>query len=132
LAEEVARSDNPLTARVFVNRVWGWHFGEASGSADQKIRALYQLLYQREPEADELKSAGAFLRRPVQPPVPVVPTGWQYGYGTVKAESGQVVDFELMKTRQDFARSAPAPMPMTRWKEFAQVLLLSNEMALID
>ncbi len=27
LAEAVASEDNPLTARVFVNRVWGWHFG---------------------------------------------------------------------------------------------------------
>ena len=27
LAEAIASADNPLTARVFVNRVWGWHFG---------------------------------------------------------------------------------------------------------
>ena len=28
LAEGIASRDNPLTARVIVNRVWGWHFGE--------------------------------------------------------------------------------------------------------
>jgi hypothetical protein len=28
LAESVAHPDNPLTARVIVNRVWQWHFGE--------------------------------------------------------------------------------------------------------
>ena len=26
-ARAIASKDNPLTARVFVNRVWGWHFG---------------------------------------------------------------------------------------------------------
>jgi hypothetical protein len=29
LARAIASPDNPLTARVFVNRVWGWHFGQA-------------------------------------------------------------------------------------------------------
>ena len=28
MAEAIASADNPLTARVFVNRVWGWHFGQ--------------------------------------------------------------------------------------------------------
>lgn len=27
LADWITRPGNPLTARVFVNRVWGWHFG---------------------------------------------------------------------------------------------------------
>jgi hypothetical protein len=29
LAKNIASRDNPLTARVFVNRVWQWHFGQA-------------------------------------------------------------------------------------------------------
>jgi len=29
LAKAIASKDNPLTARVIVNRVWGWHFGDA-------------------------------------------------------------------------------------------------------
>jgi len=29
LAASVSQADNPLTTRVFVNRVWQWHFGEA-------------------------------------------------------------------------------------------------------
>jgi hypothetical protein len=29
LARAIASDANPLTARVFVNRVWGWHFGAA-------------------------------------------------------------------------------------------------------
>lgn len=29
LADWIASRDNPLTARVMVNRIWGWHFGSA-------------------------------------------------------------------------------------------------------
>ena len=29
LADWIAAPENPLTARVIVNRVWGWHFGQA-------------------------------------------------------------------------------------------------------
>ncbi len=29
LANEITSKENPLTARVFVNRVWNWHFGDA-------------------------------------------------------------------------------------------------------
>ncbi|MEY4484873.1 MAG: hypothetical protein RL693_2325 [Verrucomicrobiota bacterium] len=29
LAQAIINKDNPLTARVIVNRVWGWHFGDA-------------------------------------------------------------------------------------------------------
>ena len=28
LAREIADPENPLTARVYVNRIWGWHLGE--------------------------------------------------------------------------------------------------------
>jgi hypothetical protein len=29
LAKAIVHPDNPLTARVMVNRIWGWHFGKA-------------------------------------------------------------------------------------------------------
>ncbi|MGH7957830.1 MAG: hypothetical protein ACREH8_12600 [Opitutaceae bacterium] len=34
--------------------------------------------------------------------------------------------------KKDFETSARAAMPLTRWEELAQVLLLSNELAFVD
>jgi hypothetical protein len=40
LAEAIASKDNPLTARVFVNRVWAWHFGRGLVSTPSNFGAL--------------------------------------------------------------------------------------------
>jgi hypothetical protein len=41
LAEKIADASNPLTSRVFVNRLWHWHFGKglAASTSDFGIRA---------------------------------------------------------------------------------------------
>lgn len=41
LAEKIANASNPLTSRVFVNRLWHWHFGKglAASTSDFGIRA---------------------------------------------------------------------------------------------
>ncbi len=41
LAKSIASPDNPLTARVIVNRVWQWHFGEGlvNSASDFGLRA---------------------------------------------------------------------------------------------
>jgi hypothetical protein len=40
LAEAIASKDNPLTARVFVNRVWAWHFGRGLVNTPSNFGAL--------------------------------------------------------------------------------------------
>ncbi len=40
LAQWIASSSNPLTARVFVNRVWRWHFGRAIVDTTENFGAL--------------------------------------------------------------------------------------------
>ncbi|WP_411846467.1 PSD1 and planctomycete cytochrome C domain-containing protein [Roseibacillus persicicus] len=37
LAEWIASDENPLTARVIVNRVWGWHFGSALAATPNNV-----------------------------------------------------------------------------------------------
>jgi hypothetical protein len=40
LAEAIANKDNPLTARVIVNRVWSWHFGRGLVNTPSNFGAL--------------------------------------------------------------------------------------------
>ncbi|MEM1441666.1 MAG: DUF1553 domain-containing protein, partial [Verrucomicrobiota bacterium] len=40
LAHWMANADNPLTARVFVNRVWRWHFGRGLVSTTENFGVL--------------------------------------------------------------------------------------------
>jgi hypothetical protein len=40
LANDIASADNPLTARVIVNRVWAWHFGRGLVATPSNFGAL--------------------------------------------------------------------------------------------
>lgn len=40
LAQWLTRKDNPLTARVFVNRVWRWHFGQGIVASTDNFGSL--------------------------------------------------------------------------------------------
>ena len=77
---------------------------EAAGSPGGEVEALFRLVHQRRPEADELAFARAFLAADEEPETPASPA------------SG--------------AKAAPAPFG--RLSELAQVLLLSNEAAFVD
>jgi hypothetical protein len=94
--------NSPFTqeqARQLVRRV------EISGaeSEPEKIRTLYQVAYQRAPDAKELEMAQAFLHRPAiaAEPRPVISAGWKYGYGSFDPEMNRVRDFQPMMTRHE-------------------------------
>jgi YD repeat-containing protein len=68
-----------------------------------RVRALYRIVYQREPDAGELELARAFLRRPARVVETRVttPAGWQYGYGEYDAADNRVRGFTAMGSRRD-------------------------------
>ena len=99
-----------LAARAEV----GGHATEAD-----KIRKFYRVLFQRNPDADELRLAAAFLAQPAAEsanPAPAVEPA---------ASSPTSV-------KNDASMKKTPSVPLTRWEEFAQVLLLSNELAFVD
>ncbi len=65
--------------------------------ADDRIRALYRIIYQRESTPAQLASALAFLaiseNEPTVPQSKPLPTAWQYGFGEVDEAAGRVKNF---------------------------------------
>ncbi len=102
---------------------------EVAGAKDdaEKVRALYRLVLQRAPETEELKLAKAFLAAPRAEPEPTAPPA---------AATPSVGTMEKAKKKNPQRTPPPIPkvpvVPLTRWDEFAQVLLLSNEVAFVD
>ena len=81
-----------------------------------KVRALYRVLYQRAPDREEVALAQAFLAQSVAPEAAAAGGG--------AARSANVP--------QNPVPPAKSPVALTRWEEYAQVLLLSNELAFVD
>ncbi|MBL9187322.1 MAG: PSD1 domain-containing protein [Opitutaceae bacterium] len=75
----------------------------AEKSDAEKIRALYRVLLQRSPDAEESRLALAFLQRPAAPSEddPVANTGWTYGHGTFDSETKRVRAFQAMTVRKE-------------------------------
>lgn len=80
-------------------------------SEPARVQALYRVVYQREPDKEELAAAQAFLKMPQsgEPERPAA-AGWAYGYGAVGAESGKV-EFHAMEQRKDGRLSPRAAYP---------------------
>jgi hypothetical protein len=86
---------------------------KAAASEDEKITSLYRVLYQRAPDADEMKLAQNFLRHPdiATNARPIASAGWQYGHGHFDPEANRVRDFQVMNVRQDGRVSPTDKMP---------------------
>ncbi len=84
-----------------------------AGSEAGKIRALYRVLYQRVPEAEELKLAQEFLRRPeISSEIKAAVTGgWSYGYGAYEEGTKRVRNFQPMTVRAEAKVSPTGELP---------------------
>jgi hypothetical protein len=69
-------------------------------SADARVHALYQKIYQRPPTKDELKEGLAFIaaaEKDTPPPAPKLPPDpWQYGWGEYDAKEKKVKSFNKL------------------------------------
>lgn len=62
-------------------------------SEEGKVRKLYEIAFQRAPEADELKLAKEFIKAQEGSEVEPEPPAWTYGFGRFDETSGRVADF---------------------------------------
>ena len=81
-----------------------------------RVRRLYRLLYNRGPDAEEMKLALGFLRTASGPGASEEPV-WRYGYGTFDAAKQRVADFAPLPhwTGQSWQGGKAAPDPVLGW-----------------
>lgn len=69
-----------------------------SDDAGARIRAMYRIVFQREPSSSEIEKGLAFIDSvpplPLAPPVRVTVNAWKYGYGAFDAEAQRMKNFE--------------------------------------
>jgi hypothetical protein len=86
---------------------------EVASAPDEraKIRALYRLTVQREPDAEELALAREFISQPLAAAPVAAVSGWQYGTGRVDSARAMVVDFREITVRKDGRLSPTETFP---------------------
>jgi hypothetical protein len=69
----------------------------ACSPTEERIRRLYEVAFQRQPEPDELKLALRFIDRQYKAsPNPPVGPAWQYGYGHLDETAQRVNEFHAL------------------------------------
>jgi hypothetical protein len=67
---------------------------------DDRVRHLYRTVYQRDPTAEDLRLARAFINTALAQPPPAAPvpiaSAWQYGYGAFEESTQRTTNFTLL------------------------------------
>jgi len=87
-----------------------------SGSKQDRIHAIYGILFSRPATPDEIAAATSFLERSRQD-APEASTAWSYGYGGVDPQSGRVVEFQRLTywTGSRWQAGPTLPDPKVGW-----------------
>ena len=87
-------------------------------SDEQRIQQLYQIAFQRSPDAEELKLAKKFMQtQAAASPTPAESPAWQYGWGEFDEKSKQVKQFQPLPhfTKYAWQGSTNLPDPKLGW-----------------
>ncbi len=90
----------------------------SQGTPEERISALYQAVFQREPEPVEIELGKHFVTTTTaSPPEHYTDPRWQYGYGAVNTESGSLESFTLLPhfTGSTWQGGPEIPDPTLDW-----------------
>jgi hypothetical protein len=85
---------------------------KSAGTEEQKLQQLYQIAYQRAPDADEMKLARAFVQTQSVAADPVAETpAWQYGFGQFDEATRRVKQFTPLPYYNGYAWQGGTNLP---------------------
>jgi hypothetical protein len=91
--------------------------GEAAAEAPERVRALYRLVYGRDPSDDEITLGRRLLDQPAPPTVVYKPGPWHYGYGEIDEAKQRVKQFTPFAhfTGTTWQGGKAVPDPLSGW-----------------
>lgn len=83
-----------------------------AGSDEERIQRLYQVAFQRPPEADEVRWARKFIEsQPASSAVPAEAPAWQYGWGAFDDKSKRIKQFQVLPHFTKYAWQGREDLP---------------------
>jgi hypothetical protein len=83
---------------------------KACASEEERVQKLYQIVFHRQPDPDEVKLARAFAQTKPATPAPREPA-WEYGYGEYNDAAKRVKGFEKLPVFTKYAWQGSTNLP---------------------
>ena len=107
---------------------------QSCAADEEKIRRLYEIIYQRPPRPEEIQMGLAFLAEAATPAdsAPALTASEPIRFGKGKGKPGD----QMKARREAFAAARKAGVremkPLGAWAEYAHALLLANETSFVN